>query len=231
MGKGDAGFDIHQELDDIVAKNILPKRVAYKIEKKIMENKITITKEQLHQLVDEIRSLLEKPEKIRIDKTSSPKEKTIIEQPKQESMLIDSPPRVVTTDEIQVSGETINTSQILQQNPLNEVPGDPESIIVLMNWLQFLIDKCGRNNLREVLDYYVAINWITEDVKFHLLEYSSGISEQKDGKERKNIRELPSQDHIQSFLFIQKLKGINLDKHFLDRINGEISRLVKQAEL
>jgi len=101
-----------------------------------------------------------------------------------------------------------------------------------MNWLQFLIDKCGRDNLREILDYYVAINWITEDVKFHLLEYSSGISEQKkEGKERKNIRELPSQDHIQSFLFIQKLKGRNFDKHFLERINGEITRLVKQADL
>ncbi len=236
MVERDTNFDIHQELTNMVSENILPKKVADRIEKKITENNITITKEQLHQLVDEILSLLKNPEKIKRDKITVPsktsdEKETIRQESQQESMLTEVSPRIVTTDELQIPDETINTSKILQQDPLAEIPGDPESIIVLMNWLQFLIDKCGRNNLREVLDYYVAIKWITEDVKFHLLEYSSGISEQKEGKERKNIRELPSQDHIQSFLFIQKLKGRNFDKHFLERINGEITRLVKQAEL
>ncbi len=237
MSEGDKGFDIHRELNNMVTENVLPKKVADRIEKKIMENNITITKEQFDQLIERILSILKNPEKTRRETSVNTMEKkTVIEekisqQPPQETMLTEVSPRIVTTDELQIPDNKINPSKILQQDPLMEIPSDPESVIILMNWLQFLIDKCGRNNLREVLDYYVAIKWITEDVKFHLLEYSSGISEQKDGKERKNVRELPSQDHIQSFLFIQKLKGRNFDKHFLERINGEISRLVKQADL
>ena len=237
MSEEDEGFDIHRELNNMVTENVLPKKVADRIEKKIMENNITITKEQFDQLIERILSILKNPEKTRRETSVNTMEKkTVIEekisqQPPQETMLTEVSPRIVTTDELQIPDNKINPSKILQQDPLMEIPSDPESVIILMNWLQFLIDKCGRNNLREVLDYYVAIKWITEDVKFHLLEYSSGISEQKDGKERKNVRELPSQDHIQSFLFIQKLKGRNFDKHFLERINGEISRLVKQADL
>lgn len=237
MNEGDIDFDIHRELSNMVTENVLPKKVADRIEKKIMENNIIITKEQLNKLVEQIVSILKNPEKARKETSANAIErKTVIEekisqQPHHETMLTEISPRIVTTDELQVPDNKINTSKILQQNPLVEIPSDPESIIILMNWLQFLIDKCGRNNLREVLDYYVAIKWITEDVKFHLLEYSSGISEHKDVKESKNVRELPSQDHIQSFLFIQKLKGRNFDKHFLERINGEISRLVKQTNL
>ena len=226
MNEGEVRFDVHQELTNMVAENILPKTVADRIEKKIIENNITITKKQLHQLVDEILNILKNPEN---RKKNTEKKKITQKEVQQESMLPETSPRIVTANELQIPYSNINTTKILQQDPLQELPGDPESVIVLMNWLQFLIDKCGRENLREILDYYVSIGWITEDVKFRLIEYSSGISEHKERKEqKKNIRELPSQDHIQSFLFLQKLKGRNFDKHFLERINGEISRLVKQ---
>ena len=226
MNEGEVRFDVHQELTNMVAENILPRTVADRIEKKIIENNITITKKQLHQLVDEILNILKNPEN---RKKNTEKKKITQKEVQQESMLPETSPRIVTANELQIPYSNINTTKILQQDPLQELPGDPESVIVLMNWLQFLIDKCGRENLREILDYYVSIGWITEDVKFRLIEYSSGISEHKERKEqKKNIRELPSQDHIQSFLFLQKLKGRNFDKHFLERINGEISRLVKQ---
>ena len=52
---------------------------------------------------------------------------------------------IVTTDDIQIS------PQELKLNPLKEVPNDPESVIVLMKWLQYLIDKCGRDNLSNIL--------------------------------------------------------------------------------
>ena len=45
MVEGDTNFDLHQELTNMVAENILPKKVADRIEKKITENNITITKE------------------------------------------------------------------------------------------------------------------------------------------------------------------------------------------
>jgi flagellar protein FlaD len=101
---------------------------------------------------------------------------------------------------------------------------------VLMKWLQYLIDKCGRVYLSEVLEYYVDIGWISEEAKIGLLDYSGGITEEskKNDATRKPMSHLPSKDHIQSLLFIQKLKGNQVDKHFLDRIDGELSKITKK---
>jgi len=45
---------------------------------------------------------------------------------------------------------------------------------------------------------------------------------------KKDMTELPSTDHIQSFIFIQKLKGENFDKHLIDRIESDLSRITKK---
>ncbi|MEF8847783.1 MAG: FlaD/FlaE family flagellar protein, partial [Candidatus Thermoplasmatota archaeon] len=93
-----------------------------------------------------------------------------------------------------------------------------------------LMDRCGRHNLPNVLDYYVDIGWISEEAKINLLEYSNGITEEKPEQDDRDIKELPSKDHIQSFLFIQKLKGNSFDKHFLDRIEDKITRMTKKID-
>ena len=143
-----------------------------------------------------------------------------------------SSPKIVTTEDIQVPEKITVPVQEWKLDPLSEIPSDPESIIVLMKWLQYLIDKCGRSHLPEILDYYVDIGWISEDVKISLIDYSSGITEHvKEGENAKNkVSDLPSREHIQSLLFIQKLKGRQFDKHFLDRIEGEISRISKKLD-
>ena len=97
-----------------------------------------------------------------------------------------------------------------------------------MKWLQFLIDKCGRDNLTNILDYYVDIGWISQDAKMYLIDYSQGIKGEITTD--KKITDLPSKEHIQSFIFIQKLKGRQFDKHFIDRIDNEISRITKKIE-
>jgi archaeal flagellar protein FlaD len=118
---------------------------------------------------------------------------------------------------------------------LVELPNDPESIIVVMNWLQYLIDKCGYENLSNILDYYVDIEWITDDVKISLIDYSRGIQEEKtstNGKNdtKKEVQQLPSTNHIQSYMYIQKLKGKQFDKHFVDRVQSQLSRIKKKVD-
>lgn len=111
--------------------------------------------------------------------------------------------------------------------PLQYINNDPENIIVLMNWLQYLIDRCGHKFLNDILDYYVDIEWISQDVKVQIIEYAKRISdkEHKNKENMKKITDLPSQDHIRSYLFIQKMKGNNLDRHFINRLDDEINRL------
>jgi flagellar protein FlaD len=185
------------------------------------------TEEDMLNLIQKIEKLEQKInnfENINLNKDINlGKKDDIIDETKQS-------PKFVTQEDIKVPNFIEGDSSGLAKDPLTQLPNDPESIIVLMKWLQHLIDKCGHVNLSKILDYYVDIDWITPDVKINLLDYSLGITEDK-GKEdtiKKKISDLPSKDHIQSYIFIQKLKGNQFDKHFIDRIDNDISRITKK---
>ncbi len=243
-------FNLDEELSSYVDKKVIPSRVADKLKQKINEKNIDINKDQLEKLVSKIHNVLnnylENKEKTEVDSSVADDDmKLLLEKIEKiqnrlgelenglfENVENNDESSVVTTEDIKVPGkENKKIEKTLRSNPLEAIPEDPESVIVIMKWLQFLVDKCGRDNLPEVLDYYVDIGWITDDAKINLLDYSNGITEEKkiDEKKTGNVPELPSQDHIQSFMFIQKLKGKDFDKHFIDRVEGEISRLTKKV--
>jgi archaeal flagellar protein FlaD len=273
-----ADFDLQLELSSLVADQIIPQSIAEKLEKKLVEKQVDITKDQLHALADKIHDLIQTYK----EKGSLPEEKqadeidksTDSKNIKEESEKIDTDLKISDEMDSEAIEEYVDKIQELQQkiddlkqdkptgknqkdnfndfelpynesistshltaDPLQSIPSNPESIIVLMNWLQYLVNRCGHENLADVLDYYVEVDWITDDVKISLLEYSTGITEGNDSKadssakksEEKNSN-LPSKDHIQSYMYIQRLKGRKIEKHFVERINGEIARIQKKID-
>ena len=117
-----------------------------------------------------------------------------------------SQPKIVTTEDIKIPDNTDGKTTSWPLDPLTEIPNDPESVVILMKWLQYLIDKCGRENLSNILDYYVDIGWISQDAKISLIEYSHGITDEgKKGEHptTKKINDLPSRDHIQSLILFK----------------------------
>ena len=274
-------FELKSELSALVAKNVIPKKIAEKLEQKLIESRIKISKEDLDllaskirevmhtyvkfgqyvgenkmpdvgqlsgkttepnadikKLVDSIKELQERITNVEKDTIDNDDEHThnnifTRENEMQFGMNGEKIPstKVVTTEDIKIP-EKIKVHIQRDMDPLTEVPTDPEGVVVLMKWLQFLIDKCKRSYLSEILDYYVDIGWISEDAKISLIDYSSGITEEgkNEGISKKGTSDLPARDHIQSLLFIQKLKGAQFDKHFLDRIDGDISRMMKKLD-
>lgn len=234
-------YDLKNELSILVKQKVIPQRVAEKLERKLKEKNIKISKQQLYNLANEIKNIINiyrKSDQIKkkVESTSLEKQDTdikkilqTIENLEERISLIESGTvsdlKMITTQDMKV-----NTKELVLE-PLKEIPKNPESIIVLMKWLQYLIDRCGRENLLNILDYYVEIGWISEDAKINLVDFSHGITEEKtegDPVSNKDITDLPSNDHIQSLIFIEKLKGKELDKHFLDKINGELNRITKK---
>jgi len=263
-------FDFKNELSALVEKRAIPSRIADKLEKKLTEKNVKISKEQLNLLVDKIVNIMKNYTKY-AEKTKdelTPRSTQPIERKTDSDMLklvqtierleerinkIEtgtlskagivtksdirfpitkeriSSPKIVTTEDIKVPGSSFTD---LRLDPLTEIPNDPESVIVLMKWLQYLIDKCGRSNLSIILEYYVDIGWISQDVKISLMDYSQGITDENKRMDstKKEVSNLPSKDHIQSLLFIQKLKGRDFDRHFIDRIDNDISRIAKKLD-
>jgi len=253
-------FDLESELSFLVEKNIISRRIADRLQKKLIEKNVNISKEQLHILVNKIGETIktynrsEQPIKdedavintIRtIEKKSETDMKQLfetVEKLKEKISFIEtgiikdvrenktSSPKIVLTDDIKIPKDVVKNIKELRFDPLTEVPNDPESIIVLMRWLQYLIDKCGHSNLSTILDYYIDIGWISQDVKLSLIDYSNGITENNRETLKKEVNNLPSRDHIQSLFFIHKLKGKEIDKHFIDRIDSELSRITKKLD-
>jgi len=246
-------FDLNTELSILVSNNVIPSRLAERLENKLKDKKIKITKEQFQSLIDKIREAIANYAKTGkpIETKESPKtvQPSIINKDEDMAKLIKTvenikerltfiekdtinKQKIVTTDDIQIPEDIIDTVHEWKVDPLTKIPRDPENVIIIMKWLQYLIDKCGRPNLTNILEYYVDIGWISQDAKINLIDYSYGITEKERKGEtaRKHITDLPSRDHIQSFIYIQKLKGIQFDKHFIDRIESELSRITKKTD-
>jgi archaellum component FlaD/FlaE len=235
-------IDIKKELLALSKENVIPKKIADKLGEKLESKQVKLTKEQIRLLATKINDMINNYRKTgtlnnkgyaaqtgsdenmqKLIETIEKLEERITNMESGKTSY-EKPTRYVTTDDIQVHGWDID--------PLTMIPNDPESVIVLMKWLQYLIDKCGHSHLLEILDYYVDIGWISDDAKISLLDYSAGITEEgkKGDTLRKGVSNLPSKDHIQSLMFIQKLKGYQFDKHFLDRVEGELFRMTKKLD-
>jgi len=287
-----ADFDLQLELSSLVADKVIPQSIAERLEKKLVEKQVDITKDQLHMLAEKIHSFIQsykengslpEPSPVEqsvdnsVDEVQASEEAEVesadeieesdslskesmdnetvesfmnkieelqqkIDMLEQETQMNDSQSKIdqqqgSLTDDFQIPYDKSVSAGHLTADPLQSIPANPESIIVLMNWLQYLVNRCGHDNLAHVLDYYVEVDWITDDVKISLLEYSTGITEGKDvksdsssKKKEQKTADLHSKDHIQSYLYIQRLKGKKVEKHFVERINGELARIEKKVD-
>jgi len=252
-------FEIGAELTAIVERNLLPSKITQKIGEKIKEKNIKITKDQLYKLVEKIQSALRtytssspsQPEHLKKEQAKEEKKSwnDISVQTTDMKRLVETVEhlneRLKVIEEQRIDGvkgvtgklvktkdiKTLEPADILggEMQPLEQIPNDPESIVVIMKWLQYLVDKAGKNNLPDVLDYYVDISWISDDVRYDLLSYSKGITEEL-AQAGARTSHLPTRDHLQSLLFIQKLKGVQLDERFLGKIERDMEKMVKSLE-
>jgi archaellum component FlaD/FlaE len=114
--------------------------------------------------------------------------------------------------------DTVSTGQNVQ---LEYIPKNSVSMRICMEWLKYLMNRVGGNNLDEVLTYYKELGWISDDVRQELLRYSAGISH--NGK--KSDWKLTKTDHIKSIWFIQKLAGSNFDFDALQSIENDVNQI------
>ncbi|WP_321419231.1 FlaD/FlaE family flagellar protein [uncultured Methanomethylovorans sp.] len=137
-----------------------------------------------------------------------------------------SPDQVSNSKEPIISEESNSNNQETSKgnNPLvrlDAIRKDPTSVVVLLNWIEFLMERVGRNNLMDALDYYVDIGWISDNVRSEIMAYARGIDYYV---EKPTWRLLP-EDHTKSLLFIERLCGRKIDKNMLSSIDREMSKV------
>ncbi|TGC10879.1 FlaD/FlaE family flagellar protein [Methanolobus halotolerans] len=118
-------------------------------------------------------------------------------------------------------GTRRNSKEVVPMVRLENIRTDPTSVVVLLNWIEFLMERVGRNNLMDALDYYVDIGWISEDVRSEVMAYARGIDYYV---EKPTWRLLP-EDHTKSLLFVERLCGRKIDRNMLSSIDREMSKV------
>ncbi len=119
-----------------------------------------------------------------------------------------------------VEGEVLK-STFGNSAALQHLDHSPMTAVILLNWIEFLMERVGRNNLMDALDYYVDIEWIGEPVRDEMLAYARGIDYYV---EKPTWRLLP-EDHTKSLIFIERLRGHRIDRNMLSTIEREMSKV------
>ena len=245
-------IELERELNSFVERGVISQFIADKIKNKIEEREIKLSKEDLNRLVELINDKINfedyKPERALTPVKESLHEDTeVVEKDLDVDEMIEAiknlSERIKKIEEAQQMNQyKIQTGKIVTQDDkiilpedlqeyklkvscLEEISKDPERIVIAMEWLQYLVDRVGKENLQDLLNYYIDIGWISDKAAADLLEYAQGIKESPGEKEIKKLSDLQAKDHIQSVLFIQKLKGEPIDNYFINRIERDLSRI------
>jgi flagellar protein FlaD len=142
---------------------------------------------------------------------------------------ISAAPEVARSATQQTSGRTAAEKQQYYDDniKLQSIDNKAETSIILLNWIEFLLEKVGRNNLSEVLEYYIDIGWISEEVCEKMIAYANGIDYYV---ERPTWKLLPD-DHTKSLMFIEQLKGRKLDKTMLSKLERDVEKVIRTNEI
>ncbi|WP_263854004.1 FlaD/FlaE family flagellar protein [Methanohalophilus profundi] len=96
-----------------------------------------------------------------------------------------------------------------------------------MEWLEYLMELVGRNNLQDILAYYEELGWISEDVRLDLLRYAEGI----DFYIEKTDWKMSPDDHVRSIWFMEKLAGREIDRNKLSVVEKDIKKVRNGTEI
>jgi len=103
--------------------------------------------------------------------------------------------------------------------------------VLMIRWIEFLLEKVQRTRLPVLLDFYRDVGWISEDVKNFILSYARGAaSEVTEIDEVTDGWKMTAEDHLKSLLFIEKISGKKINKDLLNSLEMEINTFKTSLE-
>lgn len=58
---------------------------------------------------------------------------------------------------------------------LTQIGSDPTCLIALVRWIEFLLSRVKRDQVKSLLNFYVRIGWISEGIRDHVIDVIRGI--------------------------------------------------------
>ncbi|BAB59751.1 hypothetical protein [Thermoplasma volcanium GSS1] len=156
------------------------------------------------------------------------------EQTKENSLIgkIDSIFKEISDMEKVMSGKAAEPAQPAEKPKkkakLEAIGDDVVSIMVSLRWLEFLLDNYGPENTLDVLDYYESLGWISSTVKEQMMKYAKMTGVMNPAQEYKIKPSI--QDHIINMLFIEKLRGEEINRDLIEALEREFRTIRKGVD-
>ena len=224
-------------LDDLYnklkGKNVTKEQVD-KIVRKIEENLTNARK------IDEIFKKLENIEFLLKQRVKDQTEQTLQEIEKQSEAtqsydvqrfqeVRQQPESFVQTSEQSLQPARLEIISTSLEPRLKQIPNDAKSIMILLKWIEFMIERVGHDGLEDLLNYYVDINWISDNVLFTVLRYAKGIKLYHESSDWRPVGYMNVQDHITSLLFIEALRTGRFNRDLVLEVEREIYKIKKEV--
>jgi len=174
---------------------------------------------KLDDLAKEIRDLKQSREKLHETEKIPPAEKAELDKYMETQELESQPPERVLFSMQEQGGAR-----------LERLPEDVLSIMLAMKWVEFLVEKVGITNLPDVLEFYVELGWISDEVFTKLIKYARGTKPFHEEVDWKPEEKLTARDHMLSLLFIERLRGRRISRDLLILLDREINKIKSSAE-
>ena len=78
-----------------------------------------------------------------------------------------------------------------------------------LRWVQFLIERVGKEGLEKALYYYHDLKWIDEGLITKALEMAKGTAAPKLPEGKRIAWKLEADDHLKSLEFVRRIKGMD----------------------
>lgn len=82
---------------------------------------------------------------------------------------------------------------------------NPKVIQTILDWMQFVVERVGHAGVKDVLQYYVDIKWISPEVAEVLQRYADGIKVDVEPEVPEPVQ-LDPEDHMKSLDYILQIK-------------------------
>ncbi len=217
-----------------------------KIIKKIEENLSNAKKiDEIFRKLENIESMIrqrmkeEKTEMEREKIRTEPLPEILQQQPQQQTIQkYTQQPQQVQMHQVQQPQQTMDFEnpallsfiEPTEEPRLKEVPlNDTRCIMILLKWIEFMLERVGYEGLKDLLNYYVDINWISDKVLFTVLRYAKGIKLYHENSDWRPVGYMNVKDHITSLLFIEALRTGRFNKDMVMKVEREIYTIRKEV--
>jgi flagellar protein FlaD len=141
------------------------------------------------------------------------------QEEKREKSVLSATPEGQMLKEHVVDKEMMDIKPNGERVRLTQINNDPNSLLLLFKWLDFLIKKVGYQGMIKTLLFYEEVGWITREVRDQIIKYSRDLGGTRASR---GNRKLTILEHIISLFFIIKLQGLEVSPTLYSEVVNQL---------